>query len=272
MASRNPTGRSSDGLAKPVEEQLHRAAVDGYQRQSEAYVRSRPSYHPAIVERVVELHQPEPDSSLTLIEIGAGTGIFTEQMAETGLTVRAVEPVEAMRSTLERRLPGVAAIDGAAERLPFESDSAATVVAAQAFHWFDYEAALDEIARVLAVGGHLITVWNVRDNLVPWVAGVTALIDRYSDGTPRHHTMRWRLAIDGDERFTLVEDFGMDHPWPATPDGVVDRTMSTSFIGALDPAEQAVVVAEIRAIVEPLGPTFDYPYISELQAWRLGPA
>lgn len=260
---------------------MHRAATIGYQRQSEAYNRGRPTYHPALAQRIADAYPPTVSTAMSavseqdpgLVELGAGTGIFTAQLAALDLRVTAVEPVEAMRVAMQtmvgQRYQGlIDTVDGTAEQLPFADGSVQTVVASQSFHWFHYAAALDEAARVLCPGGHLVTVWNVRDNQVPWVSAYTAVIDRHAEDTPRHHTMRWRQAIDDDSRFRLVEDFSIANPYPTTPDGVSDRVRSTSFIGALDPEQQAAVLADIARIVAPLGERFDYPYNSELQAWR----
>jgi SAM-dependent methyltransferase len=254
---------------------VHRAAAAGFEQQSQAYRQGRPSYHPNLVDRLVARYHrpgsgPEP---APLVELGAGTGIFTAQLAAAGVSVVAVEPVEAMRAalveTLGPQFPGlVTAIDGTAERLPFDDRGATTIVASQSFHWFDHRAALDEIARVLAPGGHLLTVWNVRDNRVPWVAACTAAINRHAGDTPRYHTMEWRRAIDGDRRFSPVDEFAVANPSPSSPEGVADRVRSTSFVGALDAPTRAELLDEVARIVAPLGKRFDYPYTSELQAWR----
>lgn len=96
------------------------------------------------------------------MEIGAGTGIFTGQLVDRGVAVLVVEPVAAMGQQLRERLPDVEVRSGTAEDLPLEDASVDVVVAAQAFHWFDYGAALTEIYRVLRPGGQLVTVWNVK--------------------------------------------------------------------------------------------------------------
>ncbi|MDJ0768930.1 MAG: class I SAM-dependent methyltransferase [Ilumatobacter sp.] len=248
-------------------ETIHRSAAGGYSARAETYRDARPGYPPELVDRFVERYRGG-----STIELGAGTGIFTRALAERGVAVMAVEPVAEMRHELEQHVPGVQVLDGTAERIPVGDAEAATVLAAQAFHWFDHAVALDEIARVLVPGGHLVTAWNVRDLSVPWVAAVTEIIERHAGDTPRHVSMVWRRAIEGDARFELADDWHCDHPVATDADGVVARTLSTSFIGALDGGEQARVVADVRAVVEPLGDRFDYPYRAELQAWRfVGP-
>lgn len=251
---------------------IHDSASSGFQRQAKAYERARPTYHPSLAKHIATLavnQEPKPNPGRLLIELGAGTGIFTGQLVANGCTVTAVEPVEAMRATLAKNYPEITTVAGIAEQIPLPNGKASVVVASQSFHWFDYPRALDEIGRVLGPGGHLVTVWNVRDDRVDWVSSCTKVIERHADSTPRHYTMQWREAIDGDARFEPVADFAVNNPWPTTPQGVVDRVLSTSFIAALGDEEQATVVADIRRIVEPLGSAFDYPYISELQSWRL---
>jgi SAM-dependent methyltransferase len=206
-----------------------------------------------------------------VIELGAGTGIFTRQVMELGVKVIAIEPVYSMRDALSTGLPEADVRVGQAENIPLDDNTVDTVVASQSFHWFDYRPALDEIYRVLRLGGHLVTAWNVRDNNVDWVAACSAVLDRYAGESPRHRSMAWRRAINSDARFGSIDEWRIDNPFPTTVEGIVDRTLSTSFIATLSQERQQEVTGQIRAIVEPLGPSLDYPYISQLQAWRAIP-
>ena len=243
---------------------VHEAATTGYARDTDRYHRSRPSYHPEIADRVAERY-----GQYGLIELGAGTGIFTRQLVDAGVVVIALEPVISMRTTLSEAVPEADVRVGAAEQIPVADNSADTIVASQSFHWFDYEPALNEITRVLRLGGHLVTVWNVRDESVGWMAAYTDIIDRYSGDTPRFRDMSWRRAINADPRLAPVDEWRVVNPQLTTPHGVVDRALSTSFIAAMTPERQAEVEEQIMALVEPLGPSIEFPYVSQLQAWRV---
>lgn len=242
---------------------INDAAAIGYQNNTDAYVAARPSYHPDLV-----AHLAAKWGGGVVGEIGAGTGKFTAQMVAAGLTVIAVEPVAAMREALRESCPTVDSRAGTAEDLPFDDASVDVIVASQSFHWFDHQPALREISRALKPGGHLVTVWNVRDESIPWVAAWSSVVNQHEGTTPRWKDMTWRRAIDDDARFAFVEDWQVPNPWPTTRDGVAARALSTSFIASLPRDEQDKVAADIRDIVRDFAEPFDYPYRSELQAWR----
>ncbi len=242
---------------------VHDAAAEGYAKQATTYHRARPSYHPDLLERLASVCGVGP-----IIDLGAGSGIFTRQLVDARFTVTAVEPVAEMRDTLTSAVPEAVVADGTAEHIPHTAASVDRLVAAQAFHWFDHRPALDEIDRVLRPDGYLATAWNVRDETVPWVSAITRAVDRHQGDAPRYRTMDWKKAIDADRRFDLVDDWSVENPQAATGASVVDRVLSTSFIAALSPADQASVVQEVREIVANLGPSFEYPYVSRLVIWR----
>lgn len=241
---------------------MRNAATRGYERGAGSYRSARPSYHPAIVDQIVHRVTGAP-----VIELGAGTGILTIELLAGGVEVVAVEPVAAMRRVLSQDVGEARVCAGTAEAIPVRDDLAGAVVAAQSFHWFEHGSALAEIARVLRPGGALLTVWNVRDESVPWVAAYSEIVDRHAGDTPRYRTMDWRRAIESDGRFVLEDERSTANPQVVDAARVVERALSTSFVAALGDGEQADVAEEVRDLVAAMGERFDYPYRSELQAW-----
>jgi SAM-dependent methyltransferase len=147
---------------------------------ADAYDRGRPSYPREAASWLVGTEYAH------VLELGAGTGKLTEQLLALRHRVLATDPLEEMLGQLHARLPEVRAVIGTAERIPMRARSVDVVIAAQAFHWFDPDRALPEIARVLRPGGHLGLVWNLRDERVPWVRRLGALIgpqDQRNDPT-----------------------------------------------------------------------------------------
>lgn len=61
-------------------------------------------------------------------------------------------------------------------RLPFVPTAFDAVAVHQSLHTLPLETALPEIARVLKPGGHLGISFTIRDDSVPWVRRLTALI------------------------------------------------------------------------------------------------
>jgi SAM-dependent methyltransferase len=129
------------------------------------YVRYRPDYPAAAVDCALDGAPPG-----VVVDVGAGTGIWTRQLAAHGRTIVALEPNAEMRAVAPA-LPGVTWEGGTAEATGLDDASAALVTVAQAFHWFRAGEALAEFARVLVPGGRVALVWNRRSRSDPFTLG-----------------------------------------------------------------------------------------------------
>ena len=136
-------------------------SIGDFTAQADAYHRSRPSYPEAMLDALAERLQVSRGDAVA--ELGAGTGIFTRQLAERGFSVAAVEPNDAMRAYATAH-ENVTWHKGTFEATDLAAGSARWIVAAQAFHWADPPRALPELARVLAPGASLTILFNDRDH------------------------------------------------------------------------------------------------------------
>ncbi len=202
---------------------------------ADAYDRGRPSYPTQAAAWLVG-EQPA-----TVLELGAGTGKLTEVLVGLGHEVHATDPDAAMLERLRARLPLVRASVAGAEDIPLGDGSVDVVVAGQAFHWFDMERALPEINRVLRPGGHLALVWNQRDERVPWVRRLGALLgdqDQRTDlADPLEHS----------GLFGWVEEETFKHRQVIDRESVLDLALSRSTIATLDEHRREAKLAEVRA-------------------------
>lgn len=127
------------------------------------YRRYRPGYPGALTRWLLSEAALAPGDPVA--DIGAGTGLLTRDLLAAGLAVHAIEPNAAMRAAAEADLgrhPGFTSVDGTAEATTLPDASVRLVTAAQAYHWFDPEAARAESLRILQPGGHAALIWNVR--------------------------------------------------------------------------------------------------------------
>lgn len=132
-----------------------------FEKKAEVYHKTRPGYAPQALSLLKTL---VPTGSV-VADIGAGTGILSQQLLESGYVVKAVEPNAGMRSVAARELAGKCElIDGASEATGLPDSSVQAVTAGQAFHWFDLEPTKSEWKRILAPGGVVFLVWNSS----PW--------------------------------------------------------------------------------------------------------
>jgi len=238
---------------------IHDTASRGFSRGAEAYERGRPGYPSEAIEWLVSLL---PERALVL-DLAAGTGKLTRPLLDAGLEVVAVEPVAEMRAALPS---SVRALDGTAEAIPLDDGSVDAVTVAQAFHWFDADAALPEIHRVLRPRGVLAMVWNDRDRDAPVNRAMDELLEPHRSGTPTHRDEAWRPAFARTSLFETLERRTFANEQQLDADGMEARLASISFIASLGEKERSEVVARARALPEE--GTVVVPYRTEVLAWR----
>ena len=95
------------------------------------------------------------------------------------------------------------------------------MLVAQAWHWFDPERAIKEVARVLRPGGRLGLVWNTRDERLGWVKDLGRIVGHEEDPFSREVTLPAPFA--GLERHQVE--------WTSylTPQALIDLVASRSY-------------------------------------------
>ncbi|KAJ6465138.1 S-adenosyl-L-methionine-dependent methyltransferase [Mycena vulgaris] len=223
---------------------------------NELYNKVRPGYPPQALShmrRAITSSGP-----LNVVEIGAGTGLFTrallahpEWVAVSAL--RAVEPSAGMREafakyTLDAR---IVLSEGTFDATGVEDGWADLVVVAQAFHWcMDYEAAAAEFARILKPGGVIALIWNLEDSDVAWIRQVRDRVERDEKDAPNWHSGLY---------FSPPEDKRFRHDVVGTLDRIVGRGLSSSR-----DVEEIVQRGEGRVWVDESQGTFVYPHTTDL--------
>ncbi|MBR0937484.1 class I SAM-dependent methyltransferase [Bradyrhizobium jicamae] len=234
-----------------------------YRVAADAYEAGRPSY-PAEIVAALPL-----GAARCIVDLGAGTGKFTRLLlahmsANTRLV--AVEPVAEMSARLANEAR-VEVVNTRADAINLETGSVDLVTCAQAFHWFDNEASVAEIARLLHPGGTLALVWNNRDDRAPWVDALSRMIERYAGDTPRQRSGRWRWILQ-DPRFVLEKEIVQDHPHRMRRQDVFERIASTSYVANLPEAEKAALREQSDDILRDAGlgdaDEVVFPYVTQL--------
>lgn len=217
------------------------------------YAAARPDYPPGVLEVLAAaLAAPGVAHPPQVVDLGAGTGLLTRGLLGRGWSVCAVEPNDAMRAEADAALAplaGYRSLAGRAESMPLPDASADLITAAQAFHWFEPEAARRECQRVLRPGGQVALIWNDRCADDPLQQALNAVFAAFG-GERRtallahdQHNDRERLqAFYGHAAFTQHR---FDHTQGLDRTGLRCLVFSRSYMPAPDSEAGAAAVAAV---------------------------
>jgi SAM-dependent methyltransferase len=207
-----------------------------------AYDRARPAWPDDAARWLV------PRDAGLVVELGAGTGKLTQALVSLGARVVAVEPDPRMLAVLRGR--GLDGVEGSAEAIPLGDGEAGAVVAGSALHWFDLDATLPEVHRVLREGGRFGFGWNHRDRRHPTIARMGQAI--YAARRPELSwwTKDWAAAVGSAGLFRDVEHALFEHVHDLPREALDDHLLSYSALASLPDSERRRVFAEVRQILE----------------------
>jgi SAM-dependent methyltransferase len=225
---------------------------------AEEYEATRPSYP----DEMLDLLPVAADA--TVLDVGAGTGKLTRVLARRYARVIAVEPLDGMRGILERVVPGVQALPGSAEQIPLDDASVDAVFAAQAFHWFDHDRAIPEIARVLRPGGVFAIVWNGPDEsrADPRPPEFGAYLNELRrERSTLDETTPWSEVIARGP-FEMAQEGAVPHDHVLDRAEALELARSVSWISTRDPDDRARVLDRLGELL-PEG-TYSVPNLANV--------
>ena len=210
--------------------------TDRFSTLATAYAAARPSYPLESVDVLIE-GMGDP-GALTVVDVGAGTGISSRLIAERGPLCIALEPNAKMRAAAT---PGgrIRWVNGTAEATTLADASVDVVAAFQAWHWVDHPAGVAEARRILKPGGRMAAIYNERDETDAFTAAYGAIICEYAiDATEERRFAALRSFESVDPARTKRFAFGHVHRLDRA--GVHKRAQSSSYLPQTGEAADAM--------------------------------
>ena len=151
-------------------------------------------------------------------DVGCGTGEFLGRLVELGAIGVGVEPSPGMRAAAERKLPGVAVVDGHLAAIPLPDggvDGAIATYVVSHLSAAEQPAAIDELLRVVAGAGPIVVVDvpMATPSDLPRVRDLLRAADRedqlawYEEGSGLDLAL-WRRRLEATGRRVATEPLG----------------------------------------------------------------
>ena len=211
----------------------------------DAYDEGRPAYPAAVFEEL------EPLAGRRVVDVGAGTGIATQQLVARGCNVVPVDIGSALLQRARHRVPGLAPVVADGVRLPMRDAVADLVCFAQSWHWLDADQRCSEVARVLHDGGLWAAWWShARADDEAWFTTYWTVVERALPGTHRdeRHT-DWSATIDS-ELFEIRHHTIVEWTREVSVDVWMADQASHSYIMVLNDSDRRRLLRSLRDIVE----------------------
>ena len=186
------------------------------------------------------------DQRARVLDVGCGNGAFAEMLHECGHEVFAIDRDLDAVAVLPDRLGTRLHVVGQVESLPFLSCHFDVVTASQSLHRFAPGLALTEMARVLKPRGRLAVAYNTRDDTVPWVRRLIALMQQADpDAMKGDYGVDSVDAVAESPYFVDLERRNFRNWVPITRAGLLAMVERRPTTARLEPDARAQLLAEV---------------------------
>ena len=160
-----------------------------------------------------------------ILEIGCGTGLFTEELAATDNTITAIDISDALIKKAKERVSAanVKFVVGNAYKTKFEPDTFDFILGSSCLHHLEVDLALKEFSRILKPGGGVMfTEPNMMNPQIALVKNIPALKRRAGDSPDETAFFRWAIAGKLlSHNFTEISVVPFDFMHPSIPGSVL---------------------------------------------------
>lgn len=244
-----------------------------HQSAAGRYARSRPYFHPLVIERIrshLRLDSPLPHA----LDVGCGTGQSTLALKEIATQVIGTDISEEMLAEAPRQA-GISYVRAPAEQLPFTGSSFDLATTGLAFHWFDRARFLTETHRVLRPNSWLVIYNNVFHGIMQensdyerWAHGV--YLARYPTPPRASNPLTDAETERFGFRFTERETYANEVVFSVEEHAAYLMTQ-TNVIAAIEQGQQSAeeVYAWLLEVTRPLFPAPRCTFLFGGTVWYL---
>ena len=219
-----------------------------FTNKTDDYSRFRPSYPDTAAAWLKSQVNGED-----VLDVGAGTGIFTKVLLKYFANVSAVEPNAQMREKFRLFLPEVFCSEGTGENTLLPENSVDLITVAQAFHWLDAAQFKLEALRLLRPAGKVAVIWNTSLKN-DFTDARNKICQKYCPRFASGHAGKLS-AEEGDaflrkSFFREVEVISFDNPFAMDKETFEGNIRSRSYALAPDDPAYAKFMAELGAVFD----------------------
>ncbi len=186
-----------------------------------------------------------------VLDLGSGNGSFAQMLDHAGYQTFCIDRSSVAVRRLTDRVTGGRQLIARAEALPIADRQFDAVSVAESLHKFAPGLALAEIARVLRPGGRLVVAYNTRDDTVPWVKKLAAIL-RAADPTAMRGDFGQHSVdeLAGSPFFSHLERRNFRNWVPVDRPGLLQMVANRPGIDQLGDAESQRLLSEVGQLYD----------------------